>query len=155
MAFEQVFLRLPDGRQFGPVPFAQLGQWHAEGRVTLGCYIVDAATGEARPAGAFPMLAVPPPVVGSQPTPTAPSGFDKLIPTKNVNALVGYYISIVSLLCCIPCGPAAIVLGILGLKNVAKTGVGKAHAIVALVIGSITTLTGIALIIWSVVAGKF
>jgi hypothetical protein len=154
MAFEQVFLRLADGRQFGPIPFAQLGQWHAEGRVPADAAIVDAVTGEAQPVSASPALVVPPPVGGysaAPPAPSAPSGIDHLIPAKNPNALAAYYVSIASLLCCIPCGPIALVLGIKGLKAAPTIGVGKTHALVGIIVGGITTLAGVLIIIFSIV----
>jgi hypothetical protein len=67
-----------------------------------------------------------------------------LIPYKNPRALIGYYMGVFSLIPCLGLvlGPVAIVLGILGLKFVKKheTAGGTAHAIVALVLGSLTTL---------------
>ncbi|MFO0876740.1 MAG: hypothetical protein U0840_05150 [Gemmataceae bacterium] len=70
-------------------------------------------------------------------------GLNSLIPYKNPKALTGYYLSVFSL---IPCaglflGPAAFILGILGMRyrNQNPTAGGMAHAIVALVLGFITS----------------
>ncbi|HEY0074828.1 MAG TPA: DUF4190 domain-containing protein [Abditibacteriaceae bacterium] len=71
-------------------------------------------------------------------------GTGGLIPYKNPMALLGYYVSVFGL---IPCaglilGPAAIVMGIMGLKyNKANPHTkGVAHAWVAIVLGSIELL---------------
>jgi hypothetical protein len=73
-----------------------------------------------------------------------PSATEKLIPTRNPQALIGYYLSVLSLAPCIGniVGPVAIVLGVRGLGAVKANPnlSGKAHAIVAIVLGSITTL---------------
>ena len=73
-----------------------------------------------------------------------------LIPYKNPMALLGYYVSVFGL---IPCagmvlGPAAIVMGIMGLKfNKANPHTrGVAHAYVAIVLGSIELLAHLAFI---------
>ncbi len=72
------------------------------------------------------------------------SGLNTLIPYKNPQALTGYYVGIFSL---VPCfglllGPAALILGILALRyrQQRPSAGGLAHAIVALVLGSLTTL---------------
>jgi hypothetical protein len=71
-------------------------------------------------------------------------GVSTLIPYKNPSALVGYYLGVFSL---IPVfglilGPAAIVLGVFGIRYVQQypTAKGTAHAVVALVLGTLTTL---------------
>ncbi len=162
MAFEQVYLRARDGQQYGPVPFHELVQWHQQGRVPVDGVIVDAASGEERPARDFPALAVTPPPMPGTPGAAAaarvpPSGMNQLIPAANPLALWAYYAGIFSLLCCIfplpTLGPAAVVLGILGLRNVARTGVGKAHALTGIIIGSIVTLENIALIVVAMLYG--
>jgi hypothetical protein len=76
-----------------------------------------------------------------------------LIPYRNPLALIGYYVGVFSL---IPCagailGPTALILGILGLNYRKKneTAGGMAHAIVAIVLGSLVTLghLGVVLIV--------
>jgi hypothetical protein len=67
-----------------------------------------------------------------------------LIPYKNGYALAGYYCSVFSLIPGVGMllGPAALILGFLALGYVRKhpTAKGTAHAIVALVLGGLTTL---------------
>jgi predicted Zn finger-like uncharacterized protein len=67
-----------------------------------------------------------------------------LIPYKNARALIAYYLGVFSF---IPCagnvlGPAALVLGILGLRFVKAhpTAKGTGHAIAGIVMGGLTTL---------------
>jgi predicted Zn finger-like uncharacterized protein len=67
-----------------------------------------------------------------------------IIPYKNGRALIAYYLGIFSL---IPCaglllGPAALLLGILGLRyvNANPTAKGTGHAIAGIVLGGLTTL---------------
>lgn len=81
-------------------------------------------------------------------------GTGGLIPYKNPMALLGYYVSVFGL---IPCagmvlGPAAIVMGIMGLKyNKANPHTkGVAHAYVAIVLGSIELLAHLAFIAMAV-----
>jgi hypothetical protein len=75
----------------------------------------------------------------------SPAGVvEHVIPTRNPPALAGYYCAIFSI---IPCagnllGPAALVLGILGMKRRRENPnlPGKAHALVAIILGAVTTL---------------
>jgi predicted Zn finger-like uncharacterized protein len=67
-----------------------------------------------------------------------------LIPYKNGRALIAYYLGVFSL---IPCaghllGPAALILGILGLRyaKAHPTAKGAGHAIAGIVLGGLTTL---------------
>jgi hypothetical protein len=90
---------------------------------------------------------VPPPIpavaaaVPQQPLPSAPSGLNALIPSKNTSALVGYYLGVFSIipgmgvLLSIP----AIVLGIMGLRRVSRrpSVKGKVHAWVAIILGAL------------------
>lgn len=64
-----------------------------------------------------------------------------VIPYKNPNALIAYYLSIASLLIC-PLGIVAVVLGILGLRARARNPVikGSVHAWIGIILGTITTL---------------
>jgi len=79
-----------------------------------------------------------------------------IIPYKNVRALTAYYLGVFSL---IPCaglllGPAAFVLGILGLRylKVNPTAKGTGHAIAGIVLGSLTTLANWGIAIAGVIA---
>jgi len=67
-----------------------------------------------------------------------------IIPYKNPKALIAYYVGIFGLIPCLGLilGPAAIVLGIMGLRYKATypRAKGTAHAIVGIVLGSLETL---------------
>jgi hypothetical protein len=80
-----------------------------------------------------------------------------IIPYKNVRALVGYYLGVFSL---IPCaglllGPAALVLGILGMRYVRAhpTAKGTGHAIAGIILGGLTTVGNLGVIILIFVMG--
>src|SRR5262249_47989980 len=67
-----------------------------------------------------------------------------IIPYKNVKALIAYYFGVFSLIPCVGnlLGPAALILGILGLRY-AKTypaAKGTGHAIAGIIMGGLTTL---------------
>lgn len=71
-------------------------------------------------------------------------GLNTLIPYKNPKALTGYYLGVFSLIPCVGLllGPAALVLGFLALRtrNANPKAGGTTHAIVALILGGLTTL---------------
>lgn len=144
MAFENVIVRTSDGNQVGPVTMTQLVQWYGEGRVPPDAVLVDVNTQEERPLSAFPNLAVWPPqnVGGQAPPPPVPqiTATDRLIPTKNPKALFAYYCGVFSIACGVILGPTAIVLGVLGFRESKTLQVGRTHAIVGIVAGSISTL---------------
>ena len=73
-----------------------------------------------------------------------PDVVETFIPYKNPLALIAYYVGVFAV---IPCfglllGPAALVLGILGIRyrNKHPTAGGLGHAITGVVLGSLTTL---------------
>ena len=70
--------------------------------------------------------------------------FETLVPTRNKKALMGYYFAVFSILPLIGLGlgPMAIWQGIRGLGAIKKNPElpGKAHAIVAITLGSLTTI---------------
>ncbi len=71
-----------------------------------------------------------------------------VIPYKNPNALIAYYVGIISMLLCffgLPVGIIAVVLGIIGLRKRAENPVikGSVHAWIGIVLGSISTLGAI------------
>jgi len=90
---------------------------------------------------------------GSQ---TSPGAMDRIIPARNPKALLAYYFGVFSIVPCftIFLSPAAIVCGILGLKECKlNPGLpGKGHAITGIVIGSIMAFLAIVCIIF-IVAG--
>jgi hypothetical protein len=75
-----------------------------------------------------------------------------IIPYKNPKALIAYYLGIFGLIPCLGLilGPAAIVLGIMGLRYKAThpQAKGTAHAIVGIVLGSIETLANLGVILF-------
>lgn len=80
-----------------------------------------------------------------------------IIPYKNARALTAYYLGVFSL---IPCaglllGPAAFVLGILGLRYVQAnpTAKGTGHAIAGIILGGLSTLGHVGIIIAGILLG--
>jgi DNA-directed RNA polymerase subunit RPC12/RpoP len=67
-----------------------------------------------------------------------------IIPTGNPKALIAYYCGVFSIIPCagLVLGPVALLLGILGLRYVKAnpTAKGTGHAIIGIVLGSLTTL---------------
>ena len=75
-----------------------------------------------------------------------------LIPYKNAPALIAYYTSIFTLLCCVtpvPLGIAPVVLGIMGLQKRARQPEvkGSVHAWIGIVLGGISTLGSLAMLV--------
>jgi hypothetical protein len=103
-------------------------------------------------AGPYP----PPSGYYGAPEPGPPSATEQIIPARNPQALIGYYVSVFSLIPCFALllGPAAIVLGYLGLKACReRTNMpGKVHAWVAIVLGSITSLVNWGVVIAAAIA---
>jgi hypothetical protein len=77
--------------------------------------------------------------------PAAPdTALSSLVPYTNPRALTAYYCSIFSIIPCmgLVLGPAAVLLGILGLRFVSANpdAKGTAHAVVGIALGAVTTL---------------
>lgn len=114
---------------------------------------------EERPPNTEPDYSQPPQYGPyAPPPPGPPSALDRLIPAKNVKALLAYYFGVFSI---VPCftpilGPAAIVLGILGLKECRLNPnlPGKGHAITGIVIGSIMTFLLVGVVVLVLLFGK-
>ncbi len=88
------------------------------------------------------------------PTPPAPDDvFTRMIPSKNVPALIGYYFGVFSVLPCFPLGFTALVLGVAGLVKAAREPAvkGKVHAWTAVVLGGIFGLLWLAMTILAIV----
>ena len=83
-------------------------------------------------------------------------GLNALIPYRNPNALIGYYVGVFSLIPCVGLllGPAAIILGWLGVRyrNKHPTAGGMGHAITALVLGGLTTVGNWGVLVAGVIA---
>ena len=80
---------------------------------------------------------------------------ETLIPYKNPMGLMAYYCGVFALIPCVGLvlGPAAFVLGILGIRYANKypTAGGKGHAIAGIVLGTIVTLGHLAAIVMAIV----
>ncbi|MGH7169913.1 MAG: DUF4190 domain-containing protein [Gemmataceae bacterium] len=81
-----------------------------------------------------------------------------IIPYKNGRALIAYYLGVFSIIPCLGLllGPAALVLGILGLRYVKAnpTAKGTGHAIAGIVMGGLTTLIYWGLVLALIVMGS-
>lgn len=157
-------VELVDGRTFGPADEATLRAWAKEGRIPP---IANIRSGDGTACRAIDFgpirdvmgrVATAPPM-GAGPMQTAPdTATAVIIPYKNVPALVGYYVSVASLIpiAALLLGPAAVILGVIGLKKVrAEPRVhGTAHAWVAVCLGSITFLGHIAFIVLAIVSAR-
>lgn len=153
MVFAQVYMRTSDGRQFGPVSMEEILKWHGEKRVPEDATLIDVETNEERPVTSFPALTIsPPPMTGITPTTQHPqnSAADHIIPAKNPNALIGYYLGVFGIAIWI-LGLFALVLGIRGLLKAKNIGVGKTHSLVAIILGGIESLAFLAFIILIIV----
>ena len=149
MAEQQFIVRLTNGQQFGPAAMTLIVQWARENRVPKDALRV-AADDEAnvRPVLSEPALQAvlqAPPTMQlewAQSPENAP--LSGMIPYKNPQALIGYYVAIVSWIPLVGglAGPAAIVLGIIGLRARLKDPRrrGLAHAWIAIIGGAIGTL---------------
>jgi hypothetical protein len=80
-----------------------------------------------------------------------PDVVETFIPYKNPLALIAYYVGVFAVIPCVGLllGPAALVLGIMGIRyrNKHPTAGGLGHAITGVVLGSLTTLGN-----WGIVA---
>ncbi|MEE9130241.1 MAG: DUF4190 domain-containing protein [Phycisphaerales bacterium] len=147
-------VRLANSREFGPADMELLVQWAREGRIPNDAMLVPDDGREPYPAVDEPSLnphILAPPTRSTGPIERHEQEGPALIPYKNPAALVGYYLSIFS---CIPLlglilGPTAIVLGIVGLRRVAKhpQRKGTVHAWIAILFGLLGTAIGVSFIV--------
>jgi hypothetical protein len=91
------------------------------------------------------------------PPPDRPPTFaDQIIPARNPQALTGYYLGVFSLIPCLGAllGPAALTLGILAIRARKRNPnlPGQAHAVVAIVLGGLTTLANWGLLTFSLLS---
>ena len=86
----------------------------------------------------------------------AGDGTGGLIPYKNVPALIGYYCGVFSIIPCFCIGLAGLVLGILGLRKVARHPEvkGTVHAWIGILAGGFFGLLWLGLTILGVVFGR-
>jgi phage FluMu protein Com len=88
---------------------------------------------------------------------SAAEAVSTIIPYKNGRALAAYYLGVFSLIPCLGLllGPAALLLGILGLRYVQAhpTAKGTGHALAGVILGSLTTLGNWGVLIAMIVMG--
>ncbi|MBM4109104.1 MAG: hypothetical protein FJ255_09905 [Phycisphaerae bacterium] len=146
-AGERFHVRLADGRQFGPADPDLLRQWAVERRIPPGAHLVPESGGEAIPAidhpALRPLLTAPPTMPGAI-SDARPDAISTLIPYRNPAALTGYYVGVLALIpgVGLVAGPIAVLLGIAGLRHARACAHarGRAHAWVAIALGSLTFL---------------
>ncbi len=152
-------VRNGDGKEFGPVDLDQIVAWAKEGRVEKDALLIPDDGGEPRSVFSEPAVAA---VLGAPPTVAGPvttsddAPLSGIIPYKNPHALVGYYLGIFS---CFPLlglllGPAAIVLGIVGIRRrkAEPKRRGLAHAWIAISFGIIGLAIGLLFAVLIVIA---
>ncbi len=101
------------------------------------------ATSENTVPNSNPYTASPAPPVQTDfsrpPVPSQASLTDRLVPASNPRSLIAYYLGVFGLIpgCCVVLSPAAIVLGIMGLKHFNKhpEAGGKAHSLTGIILG--------------------
>jgi len=141
-----VRVRLADGQELGPVSLELLLQWVREGRIPAGSHVI-ASDGQVTLAAYHPALAAgfsAPPMMQPASAQPAEEFLGALIPYRNGSALTGYYLGVFSVIPVLGLllGPAALVLGIRGFKVYKREPhrQGAAHAVIAIVAGSFTSL---------------
>ncbi len=153
-------VRLPDGREFGPADLELISQWAREGRIPMDAMLVRAADNSITPVTSVPaiqaILQAPPTISTGMRHPDIGPG-PAMIPTRNPAALVGYYVSVFSLIpfLGILLGIVAVILGVIGMVKRSRNPDirGLAHAWVAIILGTITTLVYSALLV-AIIVGR-
>lgn len=146
-----------DGRKQGPMTEADVEALIRSGRMTTSALVWCEGMAQWQAAGTVTRFAL---AMGVPPA-TMPSGggdgsLSTVIPYRNAPALTGYYVSIVALIPVLGllAGPAAIVLGALGLRARRRNPSvkGAVHAWIAIVLGTIVTLVHLVVIAAAVVS---
>ncbi len=143
-------VRTSSGEEYGPADLDQIVQWAREGRLERDALLIPTDGSEEKPVHDVPRLAAilsAPPSIPGPLTKTDEAPLSGLITYKNPPALIGYYLGIFS---CFPIlglilGPAAIVLGIIGIRRRSADPKcrGLAHAWIAISFGVIGTCIGL------------
>ena len=145
-----------NGQKHGPMTSLASCAMMPAKQAPVDSLVWSAGMGQWEPAACFPDFAqamgVPLRVITINAPPS--SGHDvisTIIPVRNSAALIGYYMSVASLIPLVGLflGPVAIVFGVKGLHAVKATPLvkGTVHAWVAIIMGSIVTLVNLAGII--------
>lgn len=164
---EAPWFYVKDGQRTGPVALQTLEHLASVGTLAPDTMVWKEGQRDWAPAHQIAELARSladgagkrtPPIVPGRLQAPAPQGdaTGGLIPYRNGPALAGYYTGVASLIpvAALLLGPAAIVLGVAGLRKARRSPQvsGRAHAIVAIVLGSLTFLANFAAIVISAIA---
>jgi hypothetical protein len=149
-----------DGKEYSSITVEQLKRWIAEGRVNGQTSVKSETDANWRTLDSMPELGgafVSPPVISVTPAPTG-GGINALIPYKNPQALVAYYLGVFAVIPVIGIllGLTAFVLGILGLRYRRRNPAagGAVHAWIGIVAGGLFGFGWLVLIVFSIyVAG--
>jgi hypothetical protein len=144
-----------DQREYGPIDANQLRLWISQGRATALSLVKLESESQWKPLHSYSEFAdilpkAPPPVAGSNKS-GADDGLTAIIPYKNPQALIAYYLGIFSFIPFIGffLGVAAFILGLRGLKfaNTHPGTKGRVHAWIGIVLGGIFGLLYLILIL--------
>jgi len=156
-----------DGQRTGPVALQTLQHLASVGAIAPDTMVWKEGLKDWAPSRQFTELAQSlgegagkrtPPIVPGRLQAPEPQGdaTGGIIPYRNGPALAGYYTGVASLIpvAAIVLGPAAILLGVAGLRKARRTPQvsGRAHAIVAIVLGGLTFLANVAIIVIAAIA---
>lgn len=143
-----ITITLPNRTQFVAPDQATLVAWAREGRIPVDAVITE--------AGQMPVVAAQYGAIAGLAQPTESDAVATIIPYRNKPALIGYYVSIAGMIPFLGllAAPAALVLGIIGVRRRAREPhlKGYAHAIIAIVLGGFFTLVYWGLLIAVVVS---
>ena len=149
-----------DQKEYGPIAAEQLRQWIADGRVNRQTRVQLEGDTAWKTLAAFPEFdgalgakTVPPPIASSE----VGAAVSTIIPYKNVQALIAYYLAVFSVIPCfgLVLGLAAFVLGLRGLKCARENpeAKGKVHAWIGIILGGLCGFGNLILII-ALIASK-
>lgn len=140
----------PDGAEHGPYEVGTLIEWAKAGTLPRDAPVRSVETGETCQAVQIAALAPQFADFAQPPGPTTGKTGSVMMPSQNPNALWGYYLGWLSIVCF--CGvlaaPFAIWKSARGLRAFKDdpSVFGKAHAIIGLVLGSIGLLANLFLV---------
>ncbi len=143
-----------DGNEYGPVSAEQVKNWIAENRVERKTPVIPKGGVDWVFLGSLPEFAAafasPSPIAPSAKASKSADGLNTIIPYKNVQALVAYYLGVFSVIPPVGAllGIPALVLGISGLRfrrRNPETG-GSVHAWIGIVLGGLFGFGYLALI---------
>lgn len=138
-----------DGKQYGPVDIAQLRQWIADGRANAQTQVQAAGSTVWQPVSSIPELAaiVTPPVAGGPPPITPPPVPTAVVPgvpaagrpqTSGL-AVTSLVLGVLSLFCSIITAIPGLIVGLISLSQIKKSGgrlTGRGLAIAGISISS-------------------